>query len=170
MRRIILALAAAAGLAFSVVAGPVLAGPVTSASAASSFRIESGWDGGYIWVYAHLDPASVEPSGLTQGSYSFVLTGQNGKYYEILTIDNNCLELYKSGSTYYVREDYCNGNSSELWWWDGNLIINDHGTSLLGHNACLWNNDGYNVNGPIWELVIVQKCASSNNRQNWFKN
>jgi len=40
-------------------------------------------------------------------------------------------------------------------------IINDHGTSLLGHYACPWNQDGVSVNGPIWSLVIVHKCQRS---------
>jgi len=170
MRRIILTLAATAGLALSVFAAPVLAGSATPAQASGSFTLYSGWDGAYSYDYG---PGSII-TGWDTGT-PYVTTGASGKYVEILAIDNYCLQLYgPDGGVYYVYENYCNDSASQLWWFDdvhGNgvyQVINKSLSSKLGKNACLWNADETSVNGIIYEDIRVQACTSSN-RANWVK-
>jgi hypothetical protein len=178
VRRAILGLAAAGGLALGLAAGPATAASAaTSAEANASFKIHSAYDGGYVWYNASPQDAAVEPLGITHGAYDLVTIGASGKWAELETIDGYCLDQVGPYSgVYYVREEFCNSRAGEMWWWTSPHsngiyeIINSYGTSLFNHYACLWDQDGASPNGPIWKTIVVRKCASTPpNNQNWTK-
>jgi hypothetical protein len=89
-------------------------------------------------------------SSFSQSTY-YPIEDANSKWYEIQDTagGNQCLDLYGSGSggVYYVNTEACNFRSAELWWFPAGLgnnsdaeIINQYGTKLLSHDACLFNN------------------------------
>jgi hypothetical protein len=93
----------------------------------------------------------------------FELTSSGSKWVQFQDIGSSeCLDLVGSVSAgFKVNEESCNGRSAELWWLVSNgQIQNQYGTSLLNHDACMWN-------GNVAD-VLVQKCvASQPNNQIW---
>jgi hypothetical protein len=105
---------------------------------------------------------------MAQFEYSTYYPIQDGssKWWEIQdthTPGNQCLDLTGNGSggVYYVNTEVCNDRSAELWWFPSGItntnqayeIINQYGTKLLSHDACLFNNES--GTDPK-----VEKCSS----------
>jgi len=141
---------------------------VTSAPTATTYQFESGWDAGVIWASGGRHSLAVmnNPNNVA-GATNFIFTGASGKYRELKSLDGNCLDLDGPiKGVYYVWEDTCAGRASELWWLTSPHsngvyeIINDYGTNVLKHNACMWNQDQGSVNGIIYKPIILRKCVA----------
>jgi hypothetical protein len=175
-------------MTLGTVAGPVLGGQLTAAGAATAvagpaqhataspanssyYYLRSYYDGAYVD-----DPDSAGGYVFTYaGGYTFRQTGANGKYWELQSSDGYCLQYDHAGGN-LVRDATCNGDASELWWivretgspysssyWYE--FINDYGTSVMHHDACMWNPDPNNSGTAYGHNIIVQDCAASQPQQ-----
>jgi hypothetical protein len=120
---------------------------------------------------------TMSPFGIEFSTYVAVSDGtQDGHtYYEIEDCANGggqCLDIVGlSGGGYGVNTENCNDRSAELWWLpsgltpmtgDGWQIINQYGTKLLDHDACLWDS-------TTGIAPTVQDCvASQPSQQLWL--
>ena len=93
----------------------------------------------------------------------FDVTGKTGKWIELSDhAGSGCLDLVGSVSAgFKVNEESCNGRSAELWWLPSGYfaqtqIQNQYGTTLYGHDACLWNDSTSSPDGD----VEVRKCVA----------
>jgi len=179
-------LAASAGLALAAIVGPVIAGQGTPAAAATAVgaaragtaapatgfaqEILSEYDAYYLNSCANGAPCRASIQFVAN---AFRLTCSTCKWTEIQTPDGNCLVIVGSVSAgFQVGEAFCNDRPAELWWFPsgasagGTQIINDYGTSLLKHDACMWNPES---NPVTWgTLVTVRDCqVSQPSRQIW---
>jgi hypothetical protein len=124
-----------------------LAMPAAPALAAQVSAIQSVYDAGYLLDHGQGHAVTISVT-YSQSNYYPIEQG-NSKWYEIQDTNgsNQCLDLYGSGSggVYYVNTEFCNFRSAELWWFPSGFadseIINQYGTKLLAHYACLFNND-----------------------------
>lgn len=139
-----------------------LAIPAAPALAASPSYIQSLIDNNYLLDHGQGHPVSI--SATESVSQYYPIQDLNSKWYEIQDTagGNQCLNLYGSGSggVYYVNTEPCNFRSAELWWFPSGVnntsdaeIINQYGTKLLAHDACLFNNDS-------GQDPKVEKCVS----------
>jgi hypothetical protein len=173
MRKCSFALVTTVGLALAALAGPVVAGQVSPADAATEHaQIQN--DEKYCplecYHFAIVGEGvgnRVDMVAATGNGTVFVNTGQSGKWTEIEDTSNGyCLDLTGSASAgYYVNEESCNGRSAELWWVvDGvqgetTQIISQYGTTLLGHDACMWATE---ISSPLdIPNLYVADCASN---------
>jgi hypothetical protein len=180
MRRHIFALTATVGLALAAFAGPVVAGQVSPAAAATvrAEIVNTTFNCDIVTMRCWL--AYIQGNGVgkratmnASSGTTFKNTGQRGKWIEIKdTGDRYCLNLAGSAKAgYYVNEESCNDRSAELWWVvDGKdtEIISQYGTKLLRHDACMWE-----TSGDVNKLAVV-KCVSkkppSNQIWGWIAN
>jgi hypothetical protein len=171
MRRRIFALAATAGLVLAAFAGPVMAEQASPAAAATEQAVIQNATVlcviPAVYCYSNYIDGNGVGKRVTLNSIdatTFENTGQSGKWTEIKDTSNGyCLDLTGSASAgYYVNEESCNGRSAELWWvvdgvqGDATQIISQYGTTLLGHDACMWENAD-----TATQLDVVD-CVSKN--------
>jgi len=137
--------AAAEAVAPAAVAITAPVRPAAIAASVSLGSINSSYLGQSI-----LDRGQGNPSIMTDtygGSGFVAIQDGSSKWYEIQDSagGNQCLNLDKVGASYLVDTEYCNFRSAELWWFYSGVgipntqIINQYGTTLLSHYACLWN-------------------------------
>ncbi len=172
MRRNIFALAATGALTLAAFAAPVVAGQDSAAVAAT---VQANIDSDICYeavMGVCLITWSLEGHGVGSdvtltylGDDIFQNTGQNGKWTEVEDLSNGdyCLDLVGSVSAgFRVNEESCNGRSAELWWIVSGVqgaetqMINQYGTTLLGHDACLWDAEGSANNVEVVDCVASQ--------------
>jgi hypothetical protein len=160
-----LAIAAAASLAVFAVApvGPANASTETFIDLQSFFNDH----------YAKACGSGCDVVEVPKIESQFRFTGANGKYEEIQDANSGlCLEFVSSGSTLYVREATCQGLARQLWWLveegstDYYQVINDYGTTLLGHDACMWNSAALTTDSGA-DITVVPCVSDQPGRQQW---
>jgi hypothetical protein len=179
MRRLISALAATGALALAAIVGPVLAGQVSPAAAATVHAQIQGVFANCPLLCYHYElfgeGVGNQVSLVNEDGSTFKNTGQSGKWTEIKdTSDGYCLNLVGSASAgYSVNEESCNDRSAELWWVVKGLkgkatqIISQYGTKRMRHDACMWQTEITNpVSTPNLEVVA---CKSKQPAQQLWK-
>lgn len=161
------ALAALAIPATAATASPAVAATATARSAVpdiiSVSTIASSYDSNTLLDQGQGHYVAMEQY---EGSHYYPIQDGSSKWWEIQDTagGNQCLDLTGSGSggVYYVTTELCNFRSAELWWFpsgihlhnSGGQIINQYGTKLLSHDACLFNNES-GIDPKI------EKCSST---------
>ena len=178
MRRIIRIFSATGVLALAAVGLPAAAGTIAPASAATTgpaiaaaARPAATNDSAplisQIETFAGdeiLDHGTGKDSTMSILDNSwFDATGATGKWIELSDhAGSGCLDLVGSVSAgFKVNEEACNGRSAELWWLPSGYnkqtqIQNQYGTTLYGHDACLWNDSTSSPDGD----VEVRECVA----------
>ena len=167
MRRIILTFAASAALALSL-GGLAVAEPATPALAVTTGNLTTD----SVFPASVIDHGQGYLSTLSESDSStyFVIRDGSSKWYEIedtAGTGGECLTLTGSVSAgFYVDEEFCNFRSAELWTFPSGLgnglghyqIQNQYGTTLYGHDACMWS-DGDGTDVAVKECVSSQPAA-----------
>jgi hypothetical protein len=151
LRRTIVSLAAAAGLALAV-AGPVLVWPATSASANTSY---------FEWKNSHYGTCVVESGsnvvlGSCNQSHSAEWTSpgigigpQGGKEMKNEQ-SGKCLTV--SGTAGAVHADACTGSHSQLWYNEAEQPGGGGSIQVVSTLYCLWGGSTHNVYQAVCNL------------------
>jgi hypothetical protein len=170
LRKRLVAAAATAGLVLAALVGSAAAGQVAPAAASTTYKITNTIPGvGFgPWYLLGQGDGNFVTVSLTDAGSNWEITGRTGKWLELEdAATGECLTVAGSVSTVLgVDEEYCNGRSAELWWLVSGIgttqIQSQYGTKLLGHDACMWNQE------PTASEVLVEDCVSSQPpRQIW---
>jgi hypothetical protein len=167
MRRNFMTLVAAAGLGSAL----LVAGSVGPAMAQGSALFNKWQTSAQVSCSGIAGEICYTEDGGGDG-FAWVQDGTS-KYGELKDANGLCLDFVgNSTPPAEVNEQRCNDRVAELWWpvQEGSSsyseYINDYGTSLFDHDACLWNADPQiSIYGSPAE---VAKCVSSQPpRQQW---
>jgi hypothetical protein len=159
--------------ATAATASPAVAARATARSAVASVSVSNIWS---FYDSEHLldhGQGYLVTMAVYEESMYYPIHDGSSKWWELQDTagGNQCLDLTGSGSggVYYVNTEVCNFRSAELWWFPSGLgnnagseIINQYGTKLFAHDACLFNNESS-------QDVQVRKCSSQSgdNYQLW---